>query len=163
MTWPTVSDGPLSVSWARGNGEATAVFMQAESTMWLPAPVDGTVYYQDASNSAAQGYPLSTFRWGTQIGTSGWYCVYNGPGSNFETQESNLQAGIRYQVMALTYNGSFPCTTTYLTTTASGNPGYFTTPVGTPATPLIAQVALGLLLLCAGLRRITRKRGQDAR
>jgi hypothetical protein len=121
------------------------------------------VYYQDASKPLSQGWNTSTFGQGTQIGTSGWYCVYNGTGRNFHLLVSGLQAGITYRVMALTYNGLSQGGPSYLTATASGNPGYFSMPVHTPATPLIAQVALGFLLIAAGLHRIHRKRGQHAR
>ena len=74
QAWPA----PLSLIWTDGDGEATAVFMAATST-GAPAPVDETVYFQDQNDHSNQGWQDSTFGQGDQIGTSGWYCVYNGP------------------------------------------------------------------------------------
>ena len=121
----------LSVEWQNGGGEATAVFMAATST-GAPAPVDGTVYFQDSDHSK-QGQESSTFGQGTQIGTSGWYCVYNGPGNGQgggKVTIDGLQPGTTYRVMAVTYNttvaaydGSpIAADPAYLTTTTSNNP-----------------------------------------
>jgi hypothetical protein len=121
----------LSVEWQNGGGEATAVFMAATST-GAPAPVDGTVYFQDSDHSK-QGWQSSTFGQGTQIGTSGWYCVYNGPGNGQgggKVTIDGLQPGTTYRVMAVTYNttvaaydGSrIAADPAYLTTATSNNP-----------------------------------------
>jgi len=112
----------ISLGWTNGNGEATAVFMAATST-GVPAPVDATVYLQDASNPSMQGWQNSTFRQGTQIGTSGWYCVYNGLGSGGGgVHIDGLQPGTIHRVMVVSYNGYSTGVPAYLTTTTSNNP-----------------------------------------
>lgn len=151
----------LFASWNNGSGEATAVFMAATAGS-PPAPVDGTVYLQNAGDRSAQGQTTSVLGQGTQIDTSGWYCVYNGP-NNAPIMIMGIQPGTTYQVMAVTYNGVQTGVPTYLTSTASGNPAYFLSAMPLPATPRVAQIALGLLLRGAGLFRIVKMRGENAR
>jgi hypothetical protein len=59
----------FDVSWVNGNGDGRAIFVKA-----LPAssaePVDNTTYTANLS-----------FGNGTQIGATGWYCVYNSTSS----------------------------------------------------------------------------------
>ncbi len=120
QAWPA----PLSLIWTSGDGDATAVFMAATST-GAPAPVDGTVYFQDQNDHSNQGWQNSTFGQGDQIGTSGWYCVYNGPVSGRGwggVTIDGLQPGTTYRVMAVSYNGYAAGAPAYLTTTTSNDP-----------------------------------------
>lgn len=104
----------VRVGWTRGNGANVAVFM-AEATSGLAAPVDATSYTGSANWTSGSR--------GTQIGTTGWYCIYNGTGTYVDM--SNLVAGTQYRIMACEYNGA-SAAELYLTSTASGNPANFT-------------------------------------
>jgi hypothetical protein len=97
-----------TASWTNGNGTSRAVFVAAAST-GSPLPVDNTTY---AANPA---FGTS----GTQIGTTGWYCVYNGTGNTVNI--TSLAPGTSYRVMVVDYYGTAG-TESYLTTTATGNP-----------------------------------------
>ena len=117
----------ITLGWRNGDGEATAVFMAATST-GAPASVDGTVYLQNAADPSKQGWENSTFGQGTQIGTSGWYCVYNGLGSGLGgggVQIDGLQSGMIYRVMVVSYNGYSGGVPAYLTATTSNNPANY--------------------------------------
>jgi FG-GAP repeat/Secretion system C-terminal sorting domain len=103
-----------TVSWARGNGSKIAVFMKAASST-SALPVDGTAYTAS-----------TTFSSGTQIGSSGWYCIYNGTGTSVDV--TGLSAGTTYRVMACEYNGS-GLTATYASSDATANPANQTTAV----------------------------------
>jgi len=96
-----------SFNWTRGNGDYCAVFMKNASS-GTAAPVDGTTY------SAS-----TTFGSGTQIGTSGWYCVYNGTGTNVTV--TGLTQSNTYRVHVCEYN----CTggdSRYYTSSGTDNP-----------------------------------------
>ena len=54
----------MDISWTSGNGSSRAVFV-ADASSGSASPVDGTTYTASA-----------TFESGTQIGSSGWYCIY---------------------------------------------------------------------------------------
>jgi hypothetical protein len=126
------STSQINLGWTNGDGEATAVFMAATST-GTPAPVDGTVYLQNAADPSKQGWQSSTFGQGSQIGTSGWYCVYNGvglgsPPGRGAVQVDGLQSGTTYRVMVVSYNGYSVNLPAYLTTTTSNNPANWIAP-----------------------------------
>jgi gliding motility-associated-like protein len=98
-----------TVSWTNGNGAFRAVFMALANT-GNPLPVDGTTYTAH-----------TIFGSGTQIGTSGWFCIYNGTGTTVDI--TNLTQGTTYRVMVVDYyKGTSTETESYLTTTAAGNP-----------------------------------------
>ncbi len=100
-------------TWTSGNGASRAVFI-AQASTGSPAPVDGTSYTAN-----------TTFGSGTQIGNTGWFCVYNGSGSS--TGIDGLTGGTNYRVMVVEYNGTAG-SQQYLTTAGTGNPSNFTTP-----------------------------------
>ena len=85
-------------------------------------PVNNTTYTANAA-----------FGSGSQIGTSGWYCVYNGAGSTANIK--GLIAGTAYRVMVVEYNGAIG-NQQYLTTTATGNPTMSPLYPPTPIYPL---------------------------
>lgn len=101
-----------TASWTNGNGAGRAVFISAGST-GSPVPVDGTSYTANAA-----------FGSGTQIGSSGWYCVYNGTGTSVAI--TGLSASTTYRVATVEYNGT-GATTVYSTATGTGNPANVTT------------------------------------
>ncbi|SDT23587.1 gliding motility-associated C-terminal domain-containing protein [Mucilaginibacter mallensis] len=96
-----------TASWTNGSGASRAVFITQAST-GSPAPVNSTTYTAN-----------TTYASGTQIGGSGWYCVYNGTGSTVNI--TGLTAGNTYRVMAVEYNGPAG-SENYLTTTGTNNP-----------------------------------------
>jgi hypothetical protein len=88
-----VTKTTLTVDWTRGNGvTGVAVFMAAASS-GSASPVDGSTYTAN-----------SVFGSGTQIGTSGWFCVYKGTGTLVVV--TGLSAETNYRMMACEYNGT---------------------------------------------------------
>ena len=80
------------ISWTRGSGEKCVVFMKQTET-GSASPDDNTPY---AASTA--------FGSGTQIGSTGWFCVYNGTGTSVTV--TGLTAETSYRVMVCEYNGS---------------------------------------------------------
>jgi len=112
VTFTNTTAVTTTASWTNGNGSSRAVFMFAGSS-GSPAPVYNNAYYANAA-----------FGTGGQIGSTGWYCVYNGTGSTVNI--TGLTAGTTYQVMVVEYNGS-GSNVVYLTTAGSGNPASVST------------------------------------
>lgn len=92
LTFNTVYNLGMSCAWSNGNGTARCVFMAATNS-GTPSPVDGTTYTAS-----------TTFGAGSQIGSSGWYCVYNGTGTTVAI--TGLAANTTYRVMVLESNCS---------------------------------------------------------
>ncbi|MCC9065454.1 MBG domain-containing protein [Flavobacterium piscisymbiosum] len=113
VTFVNTTETTTTASWTVGNGLSRAVFMYAGSS-GSPLPVDHITY---TANPA--------FGTGTQIGTSGWYCIYNGTGTSVDI--TGLLPATTYQVMAVEYNGSLAGRETYLSTVSTGNPASVTT------------------------------------
>jgi gliding motility-associated-like protein len=109
VTFSNITTTGATAQWTSGNGAARTVFISNSST-GSPLPVSGTTYTANAA-----------FGSGDQIGTSGWYCVYNGTGTSVNI--TGLSAGSHYRVMTVEYNG----TANYLTTAGTGNPANFNT------------------------------------
>ena len=97
----------LTADWTRGDGDKLAVFMK-ETTTGSASPVDETTYTGNSS-----------FGSGTQIGSTGWYCVYNGTGTTVDI--TNLTEKTDYRIMACEYNGEY-ADEVYLTDTSTENP-----------------------------------------
>lgn len=93
----------------RGDGYKVAVFAKQGATYATPVVVDNTTYTANA-----------TFGSGTQLGTSGWYCVYNGVGDAFTL--SGLTAGQDYMIQAFEYNGLVGTEKYSPSTAVTGNP-----------------------------------------
>ena len=95
----------------RGTGAKVAIFIKKGDTYDIPSIADSTTYTAS-----------TVFGNGTQLGTSGWYCVYNGSGQNVTV--TGL-AGGTYQVQAFEYNG-LPSVENYWSGgTVTGNPVSF--------------------------------------
>ncbi len=101
-----------TVNWTRGDGANCVVFLK-EGDSGSASPVDNTTY------TAA-----TAFGSGTQIATSGWYCIYNGTGTSVSV--TDLNAGTTYRVQVFEYNGSSGAEL-YLADSASDNPTNTTT------------------------------------
>jgi len=110
-----IGTGTADLSWTRptsNGGDHCAVFVKQDNT-GSAVPVNGTAYTAS-----------TTFGSGSQIGTSGWYCVYNGTGNSVSV--SGLSGNTDYRVMVVEYND---CSSSpkYFTDTATDNPKNFTT------------------------------------
>jgi gliding motility-associated-like protein len=101
-----------TASWTVGDGTARVVFIKATNTA-NPLPVDGTTYTAN-----------TVYGSGTQIGTTGWYAVYNGSGTSVAI--TGLTAGTTYRAMVVEYKGAAGGEK-FLTTTGTGNPANVTT------------------------------------
>ncbi len=120
-----------SLLWSGGNGSRRAVFM-LEGNSGTPAPVVNTAYTASA-----------TFGNGTQIGTSGWYCIYNG--TNNTVTVTNLKPGTTYRVMVVEYNSNPGGYEQYLTETTQVNPINVTTLASSDATLSSLTLSSGTL------------------
>jgi photosystem II stability/assembly factor-like uncharacterized protein len=107
----------VNISWTRGNGNQSALFAKQASTGNCVPDVDVTYL------------PNSTFGLGDQVGSTGWYCVYNGSGT-FATI-NGLQANTAYRFQVCEYNYG-PDFTHYNSTTATNNPITTTTAIAPP-------------------------------
>ena len=105
-----------TINWTSGNGTARAVFVALSSAPTsTPAPVNNTTY--TANTAFGTG--------GTQIGATGWYCVYNGTGAT-SVSISGLAVGTGYKAMVVEYTGAAG-SENYNTTTGTNNPNSVTT------------------------------------
>jgi photosystem II stability/assembly factor-like uncharacterized protein len=109
-----ISPTEINVNWTNGSGSGRTVFVKQTDYPENPSPVNNTTYSAN-----------SIFGSGSQIGSSGWYCVYNGLGNS--TNVSGLTQDSVYYVMVCDYN-DVPGSEQYIT---SGNP-YTPTTIHTP-------------------------------
>jgi gliding motility-associated-like protein len=79
-----------TVNWTNGNGSSRAVFIKYNDGSAVP--VANTTYTAN-----------TRFGKGSQIGASGWYCIYNGSGSSVNV--TDLTASTAYRVTTVEYNG----------------------------------------------------------
>ena len=117
VTFTNTTATGTTTSWTDGSGSSRAVFI-AQASTGSPLPVNSTTYTAN-----------TTYASGTQIGGSGWYCVYNGTGTTVNI--TGLTAGTTYRVMAVEYNGPAG-SENYLTTVGTNNPNNVT-PILLPA------------------------------
>ena len=116
VSYSSTTTTQTGISWTNGNGSSRAVFVAAASS-GTPSAVTNTTYTAN-----------TVFGSGTQISSSGWYCVYNGTGTSVTV--TGLTAGTIYRTMVVEYNGSAG-TEVYYTSTATGNPANITMPTST--------------------------------
>ena len=117
----------LTLKWTNGNGSNRAVFMKAGSGA-ITNPSNNTTYKAS-----------TTFGSGTQLGASGYYCVYNSNSTSVTV--TGLTQGTTYYVQSFEYNGGAGAEQ-YYTDTATANPNnheaaptgtsYFTVGSGAP-------------------------------
>ena len=101
LTFSNIQTTQLTASWTNGNGADRAVFIYKGSS-GSAAPVNNTTYTAN-----------TVYGSGTQIGASGWYCLYTGIGTTVTV--TGLTAGTSYMVMVCEYNAG----PTYLTTSGT--------------------------------------------
>ena len=102
------------IHWTNGGGEQRVVFVK-QGTATFNGIKDSTSYTANAKIGS-----------GTQLGTSGWYCVYNGTDTGFTVK--GLIVGITYTVVVIEYIGTAGVEK-YLTKTSTENTSSFTTPI----------------------------------
>jgi hypothetical protein len=83
----------MGISWTNGTGTGRAVFVKQTTAVDEPIPND--VLYTAKSQ----------FKSGDQVGTSGWYCVYNGTGNTASLKE--LVKNTTYRIAVMEYSGTF--------------------------------------------------------
>ncbi|OOQ61614.1 hypothetical protein BC343_00630 [Mucilaginibacter pedocola] len=92
LVFSNTTSSTTTLSWVSSNGASRAVFMKLNSS-GSPNIVQGNIYY-----------PNAKFGQGTQAGTNGWYCVYNGTGNSVDI--SGLAANTAYRAIVIEYNGA---------------------------------------------------------
>lgn len=97
----------LTIGWTVGNGTNHVVFVK-EGTGSITAPTDGSAY------SASTNWTSK----GSQLGNSGYYCVYNGTGNSVTL--SSLSPTTTYYVYVYEFNGTGN-NTNYETTGVTAN------------------------------------------
>lgn len=117
LIFSNVGGNQFRVDWTRGNGDGCAVFV-LQGTTGLAPPLNNTSY---PANSVF-GNPAS------EIGLTGWYCVYDGAGTTVTV--TGLSPSTNYRVHVCEYElGSI----TYNTDAANYNPLNNTTESGLTA------------------------------
>ncbi|MBW4891691.1 cadherin-like beta sandwich domain-containing protein [Mucilaginibacter sp. HMF5004] len=104
LVFTNLTSTSATLSWTNGNGTARVVFLKATSTTTIQAPAANTTYN-----------PNTAYGSGSQISTSGFYCVYNGAGSSVNI--TGLASNVTYTAEVIEYNG-IAGAETYLTTGA---------------------------------------------
>ena len=140
IVFSSVTNTTMTVSWTIGDGGQRVLFVKG-GTGAITNPTDGTTYTASSNWSSK----------GTQLGSSGYYCVYNGP--NASVSLSNLSPATQYPVQIFEYDGS-GTTSKYLTTTATNNPNNQTTlpnaPTITSISPSSGAAAGGISVVITG-------------
>jgi len=119
ITFTSVSANQMTINWTNGNGSKRAVFVKQASSGTC-APSDNTTYTAN-----------TVFGSGTQVGSTGWYCVFNSDTGSSVTV-TGLDSGLTYQVHICEYNGGEGFENYNTTSGASDNPNSQVTPSGTP-------------------------------
>lgn len=116
-----VSSSQITVELTKGNGLSRAIFVKAATTGTAPV-IDNTTYTANA-----------TFGTGSQIGSSGWYCVFNGAdfGNSDYLTVKGLAANTAYRLHVVDYNGT-SASEKYYVSSVTGNPIQVSTLVSTP-------------------------------
>jgi hypothetical protein len=94
IVFSNISHNTLTTAWTNGDGAKRAVFMKEGVQGTITNPSDGTAYTASADWSSK----------GTQLGTSGYYCVYNGTAATVDL--SSLSGSTTYWFQVFEYNGT---------------------------------------------------------
>jgi hypothetical protein len=108
LDYSSISGKQFTLNWTNGNGNGRAIFVREANAGTPTDPIDGTNYTASANWNNK----------GTQLGTSGYYCVYNGNGSSVTLNQLNPDTG--YYIVAFEYN-NFNSSYTYMTRGATGS------------------------------------------
>ncbi len=121
IVFSAVYSDRMTVGCTNGDGSKRVVFGK-QASIGTTSPVDGTTYTAS-----------TTFGSGTQIGSTGWYCVYSGSGSSVKVV--GLSENTAYIFQVFEYNGSGG-SELYLTSTATDNPKSQSTNSTPPPLPI---------------------------
>ncbi len=111
IVFSNIGSSQFKLNWTRGNGNGCAVFI-IEGATGTALPANNVIYP-----------PSTVFGTSTsQVGTSGWYCVYDDTGTSVTV--TGLDPSTEYRVHICEYNTG---SKTYNTTSASNNPANYTT------------------------------------
>jgi len=91
ITFSDISSNSCTVKWKNGNGSKRAIFLRRTSS-GTASPIENISYIADTSYSL-----------GSQIGNTGWFCVFNGTDSFVRI--GGLSANEIYRAMVCEYNG----------------------------------------------------------
>jgi len=114
IIFTSVTTSTFIVNWTDGNGMKRAVFIKQSNT-GTASPVDNTTYTANTE-----------FGNGTQIGSTGWYCIFNGTTHESGVTVTKLSPETDYIVMVCEYNGESG-SEKYNTNSLTDNPKYQTT------------------------------------
>lgn len=92
LAFTNTTANSTTLSWVSSNGAARAVFVKMGAS--------GTLNVAQNTTYTAN----TTFGLGTQAGTNGWYCVYNGTGNTVNVAGLNASTG--YRAVVIEYNGT---------------------------------------------------------
>jgi gliding motility-associated-like protein len=92
VKFTNTTNSGTTATWINGNGQKRAVFIR-KGTDGAAIPLDNVTYTGNTIYQAGQ-----------QIGTTPWYCIYNGTAST--TNIIGLLAGTAYRVTVVEYNGA---------------------------------------------------------
>jgi hypothetical protein len=126
-----ITSNSFNATWSRGNGTSRIVVVK-ETNASTANPLNNTTYTASA-----------TYKSGTQIGTTGWYCVYNGTGTTVAI--TGLSSGTTYRVMVIDYNG-IAGLEKYCIATGANNPLNTTTTIAAPTVQASNIVASSVTL-----------------
>jgi uncharacterized repeat protein (TIGR03803 family) len=113
ISFPFIGINVANISWTNGNGDKRVVFME-EGTGTSTDPTNNTTYNAGPDWNSK----------GSQLGSSDFYCIYNGNGNSASV--TNLEPGTTYTVQAFEYNGNAG-SEQYLLDAGTGNPVTFQT------------------------------------
>jgi len=133
VTYSNIYAEGMTVSWASGNGARRTAFMKIGHDLNGASPVDGTPY---------AGGDSTLWNDGTQIGNSGWYCIYDGTGSTVVL--TGTASDQIYTVHVTEYNGANGSQVYNTSTSATNNPKSTVTdtPAGSGTTADPYQIAI---------------------
>ena len=101
------TDNQFTAAWNNGNSDNVLIFAKEDNTPGA-IPSRGTLPGSGNSGTSPSDHTTysadSGFGHGTQIGSSGWFCVYNGPASSVTI--TGLTAGKHYSIAGYGYNGT---------------------------------------------------------
>ena len=129
ISFTDMQNNQITINWTDGNGTNRAVFIKQDNA-GIAKPANNTTYFAG-----------TVFGSGTQIGTTGWYCVFNGNAHEAGLTVTNLLRNTNYQVMVCEYKG-IPGTEQYNISTSVDNPNVYKIIVPAPVTtvPLITAI-----------------------